>query len=128
MHGNSQREVLERPRPRRDQNPRSAPSSLLWTNIKVKPLTDMEKALGSASVLVTVPISPTDNATIARWKHGDAEARITSGDGLIKIIVNLSDTQKVERLRHGAWTSKPVDICSFAIIPPDEDICFSVKG
>ena len=51
-----------------------------------------------------------------------------SGDGFIKIIVNLSNTQKVERLRHGVWTSRPFDICSFTIVPPDEDVCFSVRG
>ena len=98
------------------------------TDINVTPLADMEQALGSASALVTVPVSASENAIIARWKHGDAEARITSGDGLIKIIVNLSNTQKVERLRHGVWTSKPFDICSFAVIPPDEEVCFSVRG
>jgi AraC-like DNA-binding protein len=94
----------------------------------VTPLSDLEQALGSASALVTVPAFDHEITTIGRWKHGDAEARMTSGDELIKIVVNLSNTQKVERLRHGVWTSKPFDICSFTLVPPDEDFCFSVKG
>ena len=104
------------------------PPSPITQNASADPLADMEQALGGASAVVTVPVSPTDYAIIARWKHGDAEARVTSGDGLIKIIVNLSNTQKVERLRHGAWTSKPFDIFSLTIIPPDEEVCFAVQG
>ena len=89
---------------------------------------EMAQALGDASTLVSVPTSSALSATIARWRHGDAEPRISGGDGLVKLIVNLSNTQKVERLAKGVWTSKPCEIGSFALIGPDEEVCFSVAG
>ena len=69
-------------------------------------LNDFERALGSPCALTSVPVSECENATIVRWKHGDAEPRVGAGDGVIKLVVNLSNTQKVERLKHGVWTSK----------------------
>jgi AraC family transcriptional regulator len=89
---------------------------------------EMAQALGDASALVSVPTSSAVWATIARWRHDDAEPRISGGDGLVKLIVNLSNTQKVERLANGVWTSKPCEIGSFTLIGPDEEVCFSVMG
>jgi hypothetical protein len=89
---------------------------------------EMAHVLGDASALVSVQTSSAERATIARWRHDDAEPRISGGDGLVKLIVNLSNTQKVERLANGVWTSKPCEIGSFALIGPDEEFCFSVAG
>ena len=83
---------------------------------------------GCASALTSVAVDHGKNATIGRWRHGDAEPRLMAGDGLIKIVVNISADHRVERLRHGVWTSKPFDIFSFSIVPPDEEFRFSVKG
>ena len=91
-------------------------------------LDNMEQALGRPSAILSVPLSGSDTATIGRWKHGDAEPRVTAGDGLIKLVLNLSNTQIVEKLEHGVWTSKPFGIGCFSVVPPDEDVCFSVKG
>jgi AraC-like DNA-binding protein len=91
-------------------------------------LKNMERAIGRPSALISVPISESEHATIGRWKHSDAEPKFIAGDGLIKFVVNLSGTQKVQHLQRGVWISKPSVIGAFSLIGPDEEVCCSIRG
>ena len=71
--------------------------------------------------------TPVDGLVIGRWRHGDAEIE-SGGGGAVSIIMDLSDTQRVERRRAGRWSGRPCGVGLVTIADPEEATGFRITG
>ncbi len=89
----------------------------------------LEQMVASLGEPVTVAGGDDDVLTVARWRHGDAEPVIEREADAVTVIVNLSNSQRVERRVDGRWqTTRSFPIGSFAVVDPDVGAAFKVKG
>ena len=88
----------------------------------------MERALGRPVLLREVPLVGDAALTVGRWQHGDTDAAFEAEGDVVTVIYNLSNTQKVERLRQGARTGGPFEVGTVTVVRPDEETSFLVSG
>ena len=89
----------------------------------------LEKMIASLGSPVTVAGGDEDLLTVARWQHGDAEPVIDQQADAVAVIVNLSNTQRVEQRVNGFWRAAGAfEIGSFAVVDPELGGAFKVKG
>ena len=88
----------------------------------------MEQALGPPVLFRKLQVAGDAALTVGRWRHGDAHATTKAGDDVATIIYNLSNTQHVERLRHGTRTAGPFEVGTVSVVGPDEETSFRIQG
>ena len=88
----------------------------------------MERALGRPVLLRQVPLVGNVALTLGRWRHGDTDATFEADGEVVTVIYNLSNAQKVARLRQGARTGGPFEVGTVTVVPPNEETSFLVSG
>ena len=85
------------------------------------------EALGPPASVRVETRGPVDGLVIGRWRHGDAEIE-SGGGGAVVIVMDLSDTQRVERRRAGRWSGRPCGVGLVTIADPEEVTGFRIMG
>lgn len=81
-----------------------------------------------------VPVSPSAPAvdkhqplTIVRVRHEGGEVEF-GGDETVCLSMSLSDTQRVERFRGGAWSRRQCGVGLVSVADPEELARYAVRG
>jgi AraC family transcriptional regulator len=68
-----------------------------------------------------------ETLTVGRWRHADAEVSVQGG--FVPIVVNISNSQRVEWFYKGRWSTKrSYAIGSFAVVDPEVGCRFAISG
>ena len=84
-------------------------------------------SLGSPLSTKTVRHGLHDLLTVGRWRHSDAECETAGGD-VLAVVIDLSESQRVERRVGRTWTQAPTAIGAITIADPQVTTSFAIRG
>ena len=85
------------------------------------------RRLGVPVATRSLPYRANEHLTIARFRHGDAEVETVDGP-MLPVVIDLSDSQRVERLAGGVVTCRPSYVGAITVIDPTVPTRLAIRG